>query len=146
MIVVDTSVFIDHIFEYDSNRTKIADNFFNSIQKKELPMFEPTIFKIELIGQLVRRMKKPDALTAAKDFFSEINFVEDSELFDIAFSIAYETGARASDSYYVSVAKIKKAVLVSNDNIQIQTARKFGIEAYYLVEDLEKIRVKFEDK
>lgn len=58
MIVVDTSVFIDLFFEYDRKRTKLADALFKTIEEKEAPIFEPKVFKIELIGQLVRRTKK----------------------------------------------------------------------------------------
>jgi predicted PilT family ATPase len=32
--------------------------------------------------------------------------------------------------------------LVSNDKIQIESARKFGVEAYYLLEEFEKVKEK----
>ncbi len=32
--------------------------------------------------------------------------------------------------------------LVSNDKIQVESARKFGVEAYYLLEEFEKVKEK----
>ncbi len=105
MIVIDTSIFVDLIFEYDSKRTEMADSLFESVQQKEFIIFEPEIFKIELIGQLARRTKKEEALKIAEEFFEEVNFV--GELFETAFSIALETGSRAVNSFYVAVANKK---------------------------------------
>lgn len=33
---IDTSIFVDLIFEYDSKRTEMADILFESVQQKEL--------------------------------------------------------------------------------------------------------------
>ena len=35
----------------------------------------------------------------------------------IAFSLAFETGSRAIDAFYIAAAEIKNAILVSNDKI-----------------------------
>lgn len=92
-----------------------------------------------MIGQLVRRMNREVALKVAEDFFSEINFVDDSELHDVAFSIAVETGSRAIDSFYISAAKMKEALLVSNDKLQLESAQHCGVEAYSLLNEFEKV-------
>ena len=59
MIVVDTSVFIDLFFEYDRNRTRLAEQFFENVN--DAPLFEPELFKIELISQLVRKFQVKNA-------------------------------------------------------------------------------------
>ncbi len=107
MIVVDTSIFIDLIIEYDKNRTKLAKNLFNWVQEHKKLLYSPDLFKIEFIGQLVRRMNKQEAFKIAEEYFTQINFVSSSDLFEMAFTIAYETGARASDAFFIAVAKMK---------------------------------------
>ena len=42
--------------------------------------------------------------------------------------------------FYVAAAEIKNAILVSNDKIQVESARKFGVEAYYLLEELDRVK------
>jgi predicted nucleic acid-binding protein len=58
------------------------------------------------------------------------------------FSIAIETGSRAIDTFYIAAVKTGSARLVSNDKIQVESARKFGVEAYYLLEEFEKVKEK----
>ena len=140
MIVVDNSVFIDLIFEYNRERTEQVDTLFEILEENEIPILEPKVFRVELIGQLVRRKNKDIALTVAEKFFSEINFIDNSEIYNVAFLIAFETGSRAIDSFYIAASKIKNAILVSNDKIQVESARKFGVEAYYLLEEFEKVK------
>jgi len=131
MIVVDTSVFVDLFFEYDRNRTKLAEQFFENVN--DVPLFEPELFKIELISQLVRRMKKDEAILTASTF-KVLNFIETQELFELAFLIALETGCNAADSFYIATAKVTDSILVSNDKFQVKNARDFGIPAFYLLE------------
>ena len=146
MIVVDNSVFIDLIFEYNRERTEQVDTLFEILEENEIPILEPKVFRVELIGQLVRRKNKDIALTVAEEFFSEINFVGDSEIYNVAFLIAFETGSRAIDSFYIAASKIKNAILVSNDKIQVESARKFGVEAYYLLEEFEKVKKRISNR
>ena len=61
MIVVDTSVFLDELFKFDQKRHDKARILFRLIEDKDVLIVEPEIFRIELIGQLVRRMKKDEA-------------------------------------------------------------------------------------
>ena len=146
MIVVDNSVFIDLIFEYNRERTEQADTLFEILEENEIPILEPKVFRVELIGQLVRRKNKDIALTVAEKFFSEINFIGNSEIYNVAFLIAFETGSRAIDSFYIAASKIKNAILVSNDKIQVESARKFGVEAYYLLEEFEKVKKRIRNR
>jgi len=132
MIVVDTSVFVDLFFEYDRNRTRLAEQFFENVN--DAPLFEPELFKIELISQLVRRMKKDEAILTAESTFKVLNFIETQELFELAFLIALETGCKAADSFYIATAKVTDSILVSNDKFQVKNARDFGIPAFYLLE------------
>ena len=138
MTVVDTSVFIDMLFRYDEKRYKLANRLFRLLQDVETTITEPEIFKVELIGQLVRRMNKNEAILLYEEIIERIEVVKIESLKEIAFSIAFETGCRAVDSFYVAVAKMKCLILISNDKVQVESAKKYGVEAYYLIEDFDR--------
>ncbi|HPS90571.1 MAG TPA: type II toxin-antitoxin system VapC family toxin [Methanothrix sp.] len=139
MIVIDASVFIDLLFEYDSERTRCAEEVLSIIEENGLTIIEPDIFKVELIGQISRRASKEKALNICEEIFSELAFVETAKIYDDAFSIALETGSRASDAFYIACAIADKAIIISNDKFQANSARRFGIEVYYLLHDLEPV-------
>ncbi len=135
MIAVDTSVFLDELFRFDQKRHEKARIFFRLIQEGNILIVEPEIFKIELIGQLVRRMEKDEATILYESIVEKLEFIKTKDL-----EIAFETGSRAIDSFYIAASKIKDAILVSNDKIQVENAIKFGVEAYYLLDEFEKVK------
>ncbi len=135
MIVVDASVFIDLLFEYNSARTRCAEELFSILEEKGLPILEPDLFKVELTGQIARRVKKELAPKICEEIFQELVFINTNRIFDEALFVALETGSRAADSFYIATAKVEKAILVSNDKFQMDGAKKSGIEVYYLLQD-----------
>lgn len=44
MIVIDTSVFIDLLFEYDSQRTRSSEELFSILEENALTIAEPDLF------------------------------------------------------------------------------------------------------
>ncbi|GAB6100855.1 type II toxin-antitoxin system VapC family toxin [Thermococcus atlanticus] len=136
MIVIDTSVFIDLFFRYRDERTRKAEAVFEVIEQKNIPILEPEIFKLELISQLVRRMEKSDAILTGEEVFKRTNFVSLDTLMELAFMISLETGSRATDSFYIAVAKINDVPIISNDRFQVRSAREFGVTAFYITENL----------
>jgi len=99
MIVVDASVFIDLLFEYNSERTRFAEELFSSLEEKGLTILEPDLFKVELTGQIARRMKRDQAVKICGEIFQELAFINTPRIFDEALSIALETESRAADSF-----------------------------------------------
>jgi uncharacterized protein len=145
MIVVDASIFIDLIFEYSTERTRSAEELFSILEKDGMIIVEPDIFRIELAGQTARRIRKDLAPKICDEIFLELDFVCTSNLFDTAFDIALKTGSRAIDSFYIATAKVKDAILISNDKFQVGSAKEFGIEVYNLLQDREQIRKKLQE-
>ncbi|MCX6669570.1 MAG: type II toxin-antitoxin system VapC family toxin [Methanothrix sp.] len=139
MIVVDTSVFIDLLFEYDSVRTHSAEELFSILEEKGLTILEPDLFKVELSGQIARRVKRDLAPKISEEIFRELVFIRTSWIFDEALSIALETGSRAADSFYLAAARVERAILISNDRFQVESGKESGIEAYNLLQDKELI-------
>jgi predicted nucleic acid-binding protein len=133
MIVIDTSVFIDLLFEYDIERTRSAEELFLLLEENALTIAEPDLFKVELSGQIARRMQKEKAKKVCEEILADIVFIDTSLIFEGAHSIALETGSRALDSFYIASAKIEKSVLISNDKYQVDSAKRSGIEVYNLL-------------
>lgn len=139
MIVVDTSVFLDGLFKFDQRRNDKARILFRLIEEKDILIVEPEIFRVELIGQLVRRMNKDEATVLYESIVEMLEFIKTKDLRRIAFSIAYETGSRAIDAFFIATAKIEVSHLISNDKTQVESARKSGVKAYYLLEEFENV-------
>jgi len=138
MIVVDTSVFIDTIFRFDENRYNLMRKFFRFVQNAGLIMVAPETFKVELIGQLVRRTKRDEAFRIYSSVMDHVDTVNIERLREVAFSVASETGCRAIDSYFIAAAKVTNSVLITNDRIMANNAEKYGIEAYYLIGEFDE--------
>ncbi len=119
MIVVDTSVFIDAIFEYNPSRTGIGRRFFRTVQD--------TRNQVELIGQPVRGMEHKKAMSLYELIVERVEIVETPQLREVSFEVALKTGCRAIDSFYISVAHARDAILVSKDRFQVESALKYGI-------------------
>jgi len=68
-----------------------------------------------------------------------INVVLENEIFEEALDIAFETHCRAIDSYFIATTKLANSILISNDRIMVNNAKKYGIKAYYLIEEVDKV-------
>jgi predicted nucleic acid-binding protein len=85
-------------------------------------------------------MKKDEATILYESIVERLEFIKARDLGGVAFSIAFETGSRAIDASFIAAAKISGSQLISNDKMQVESARKFGVEAYYLLEDFENVK------
>lgn len=132
MIVIDTSVWLD-LFLENSGRREAAED----VLSIETTIYEPEVFKVELAGTLSRRFNKKEVLGFIDEVLTKVKLVENPG--ELAFQIALNTGCRAIDSYFVAAAKLTNSFLVTNDKIMVRNARKAGVEAYYLVEDVGKV-------
>lgn len=119
------------MFIYDPERTTRVRKLFNVIDDKNLNIFVPAVFGIELASQLVRRKPKIIAQEVYDVIMSKVIVIEDIE-YDLLFGIAFSTGCRAIDAFYIAASSIVPAILVTADRIMSNNARKYGIEAYYI--------------
>ncbi len=42
------------------------------------------------------------------------------------------------DAYFIATAKLTNSILIANDKVMVENAKKYGIEAYYLIEEFDK--------
>ncbi|MEM3896811.1 MAG: type II toxin-antitoxin system VapC family toxin [Archaeoglobaceae archaeon] len=135
MIVLDTSIFVDYLFEKNEKRKEIARKMLGQLEGKEVAV--PKVFLIELISigrRLGFKIKKEDVL----EFYSELTFVGEEEIIEILFDVAETVHPRAIDAYFIATAKLTNSILITNDRIIAENAKEYGIEAYYLVEEFDK--------
>jgi len=72
---------------------------------------------------------------------SIVNYVDtisENEIFDTAISVAFDAYCRAADAYFIATAKLTNSILITNDKIMANNAKKAEVEAYYLIEELDK--------
>ena len=136
-VVVDTSVFIDLILEYDENRTRKAEKTLMLIQERGLKIVNPVIFKVEIAGVLSRNLSESRVELIVKDILHDVELTPNPDNF--AFEIAMRTGSRASDAYFIATVKLTDSILITNDRVMTNNARKAGVEAYYLIEEFDNI-------
>jgi len=130
-LVIDVSVFIDRLFIYNEERSRRARNVFRIVDKKGYNIFEPQVFGIELASQLVRRKPRDIAKRAYDEVMERIIVVEEID-YDLLLDLAFQTGCRAIDTYYIATASIVDGVLISADKVMVTNARRYGIDAYYI--------------
>ena len=130
MIVIDTSVLVDYIFEEDVTRNNIAKETLKLV--KGLRVFAPRILLIEFMAvarRLGMTISKLDVVRLTADFV----LLSEDKIFDEAFN-----HPRAADAYFIATAKLTNSILITNDRVMARNAKKAGIEAYYLIEDFDK--------
>lgn len=136
MLVIDTSVFVDYLFEEDDNRNKTANEFLNSIEG--LTVFIPKIFLIELIS-VAKRLGIKISRKDVEELVADFEALSEDFVFEEAFNVAEQVHPRAADSYFIASAKLTNSILVSSDRLMVSNGRKYGIEAYYLLEELDRV-------
>jgi len=68
-----------------------------------------------------------------------VNIISENEIFEVALDIAFETHCRAIDSYFIATSELTNSILISNDRIMVNNAKKYGLKAYYLIDEVDKV-------
>ena len=135
MTVIDTSVFIDAMFERDPARGAVARRFLQSIEG--LTVYVPRVALVELIS--VAKRKKLDVTRKdILDFAEDIDILSEDVIFDEALAVAENIHPRAIDAYFIATAKVTDSILIANDKTMVRNARD-SITAYNLLEEEESV-------
>lgn len=103
------------------------------------PVYVPRIFIIEVLSVARRLGVRIDYRTLV-GLIEDFNIKSENELFNLAVYVSENVHPRAVDAYYIATAILTRSILVSNDRIMIKNSRDAGIEAYYLLEEFDKLR------
>ncbi len=134
MIVIDTSVLVDYVFEEDATRNNTAKKTLKLV--KGLRVFAPRILLIEFVAvarRLGMAISKLDVVRLTADFV----LLSEDTIFDEAFKIAERVHPRAADAYFIATAKLTNSILITSDKVMANNTKKYGIETYYLIEEFD---------
>lgn len=140
MIVIDSSVFVDFLFDRNDKRHKIAFSFFQSIRNHIV--YIPKVAIVEIIA-ITHRLGIISEKNMIINLFNDFNMVKEEEIFDSAMELAGAYHPRAIDSYFMATALLTGSILVSNDRRMVNNSQGV-VEAFYLLDDHELIQEKLE--
>jgi len=120
-------------------RASIAEEVVTWISKGVIEAYAPKLLIVEVVGVLSRYLSGEE-LDLVLDSLPLIKLIPEESIYEEAIRIARETGSRAADAYYIAVALTINGALLTNDRRQAQNARKAGVKAYYLIEEIKEAR------
>ena len=138
-VVIDASLVIDLYAAPNENRASMAEDVARLIMQGDVEAYAPKLLIVEITSVLSRYLSEEE-LNLVLDTLPPIKLIPEEAIYEEAIKVARRTGSRAADAYYIAVATTVNGILLTNDRKQAQNAKKFGIKAYYLIEDMEKTR------
>ena len=138
MIVFDTSIYIDALIPAIENRNVHAREIIKITTNRDFEIFEPRTFIVELVGVL-SRFKRRGEVKSVLNILNFVNIISENEIFEVALDIAFETHCRAIASYFIATSELTNSILISNDRIMVNNAKKYGLKAYYLIDEVDKV-------
>ncbi|ASJ09154.1 hypothetical protein A3L11_07895 [Thermococcus siculi] len=144
MIVADASFIVDalvvprrkkkdKLYEKQMKRHRQSLELLSFFLEEGFQMYMPFLGLVEVSSLLTRKLGRESNVEAAIEFLRRyISIVPESELRDELIDVARTTGSRAADVYYVSLAKLKGAVLVTADRRMAEVAEEMGVKVILL--------------
>ena len=142
MIIVDTSILIDALFNRNLERYEKAINFLKCVEG--LPLYAPRIIEVELIA-VARRLGYKAEREKLLRLTRKFNLLKEEEIFNLALYVADRIHPRAIDAYYIATAILTKSIIVANDRLLVSNSRQARIEAYYLIEEYDAVMKRVEE-
>jgi len=137
-VTLDTSVLADLFLPVEEGRKVRAKGIIEIAEEREVVIYNPKIFIIEFLSVL-RRFLSKEMVESALQLSRNINLFDESEIFEVARELSLEVHPRAIDAYFIAAAKLTDPILISNDKTMVNNSRKAGIEAYYLIEEHDRV-------
>lgn len=138
MIVLDASLIIDAILPKLGERHEKAKEVIKVVSEHGYTVYLPRIARIELLSVLSRKLGRK-VIDIVEELGEGVVFVGEEKFYQIAETLAPKIQGRAVDLYYISLAYKISSLLLSCDKLQVENAKKAGVEAYYIPEEFEKV-------
>ena len=143
MIVADASFIVDALivprrkkdetYQRQLERHRRSKELLPFFLEEGFQLYMPFLGLAEVSSLLLRKLGKKANVDAVLEFLNEyFLIVSEAELKEILLETARETGSRAADAYYVSLAKMKGAVLVTADRKMAEISREVGVKVILL--------------
>lgn len=149
--VLDSSILIKSIFKPLRSLPKEAyareiethdkcRRLLKMIDEKEVEVYVPRACIVETAAVVRRLSDRARARMVSKGIMESYEISDELALFDTAWIIATDTGCSGFDSYFIALARMKNAVLFTDDNGMHHHARDVGAESVLVREtDVERI-------
>ncbi len=151
-VVLDTSVIVKSIFKprrslpdeihrRELNTHEKCRAIINLLDERYGSVYVPKVCAIETAAVTKRLSNdKKLAIKISEGVLDSYETVDESILFDVAWTVAVDTGCTGFDSYFIALAKIKSAVLLTDDGGMHFRATEADVDAILVRDsDLEKI-------
>ncbi len=134
-LTIDTSILVDFFTKRYAERFEKSRQILKKAKGKSV--YCPKLILAEALGVLVRYNVK--LANIAYDFIlKNFNLIKEDDIFDEILKVCKNTGSRAVDAYFIATAKLTNSILITSDKVMSNNAKKFGVEAYYLIEEFDK--------
>ena len=153
--VIDTSVLIKSIFEplkslpdeiyaREMETHHKASKIVRLLEEKDVDVFIPKVCIIEVAAVVGRYADNNLAIKVSRRAMGAYEVVDEVSIFEDAWDIASSTGCSGFDSYFISLARLKMAVLLTDDIGMQNNAKKVKVESLLIREiDPEDIKIQF---
>ena len=143
--VLDTSVIVksifkppkslsDEIYKRELETHDKCRDLIKKIEEGDMDIYVPKICVVETAAVMKRLADKNFAVKISKGVLDSYEVVDEVFLFDSAWTIAVETGCSGFDSYFIALAKIKNAILFTDDKGMSFHAKRVEVDSVLIRE------------
>lgn len=151
--VLDTSIIIksifkplkslsDEIYKREMKTHKKCRFIIGKIEEGDIDIYIPKVCVVETAAVVKKLANKNLAIKISKSVLDSYEVIEEAFLFDSAWTIAGDTGCSGFDSYFIALARIKNAALLTDDSGMHSHAEEIGVDSLFIrdtkLEDIEK--------
>ncbi len=152
--VLDTSVIVksifkplkslsDEIYRREMETHKKCRFIIKTIEEVDADIYIPRVCIVETAAVVKKLANKSLAMKISKGVLDSYEAIDEVFLFDTAWTIARDTGCSGFDSYFIALARIKNAVLLTDDGGMHIHAKEIGVDPVLIrdreIKDIEKI-------
>jgi len=125
-VVLDTSVRVKSIFKPHKSLQALdysrelethekCSTIVRLIEEHDVAVYIPSVCIIEAASVTKRFGGRAMAIKVSKGLIRSYGLVGEDALFDIAWDVAVDTGCSGFDSYFIALARLKDAALITDD-------------------------------
>ncbi|NJE47895.1 PIN domain-containing protein, partial [Thermococcus sp. GR7] len=133
-VVLDTSVVVNLFSSFYPDRSEVAKKIAKLSEMGVLEVYIPRLGEFEFVSVLSRFLSG-EMVREVHEIYLELiaDFVGEGLLSGEILELAFSTGHRVPDLYFVATARYINAFLLTNDRKMADMAKSVGVKAFYLV-------------
>ncbi len=143
--VLDTSVIVKSIFKPPKSLSREIYKremethekcrfIIKKLEERGVDIYIPKVCVIETAAVVKRLADERFAMKISEGVLDSYEVVDEAILFDSAWAIAMDTGCSGFDSYFIAVATLKNAMLLTDDGGMHFHAKEVGVESVLIRE------------